>query len=207
MNAKQQGKAPQGEQKQGSLGMQANADGSVSLTFKGKPALLGDEKPYYGLVSSELCKKGRGGAIESIGVIRLGEAEKMSESKNGAVRLDFEDGRQLLLKPAGREGGVAIVKPFGITLGTADGMVTGQLVIGNESLLVVYPKDGYRRKTLENIACGKAKIEDFVAEKTGRGYKATRTTERGDVITLYIGPKKKDGFCEIGQVDVNSRIF
>ena len=198
---------PQDEQKQAVLRMEAYTDGTVSLIFKGKPALLGDGTPYLGLASSALCKKSQDGAIESIGFIRLWEAEKITENKNGAVRLDFEDGRQLLLKPAGREGGFDIVKPFGITLGIANGKVTGQLIIGNESLLVTYPKDGYRRKTLENIAGGNAKIEDFAAEKAGNGYKATLTTERGDVIILHIGPKQKDGFSVIENVEVNSRIF
>ena len=207
MNAKGRGMAPQDEQKQAVLLMQANADGTISLTFKGKPALLGDEKPYLGLASSALCNKSQDGAIESIGVLRLGEATALTENKNGTARLDFEDGRQLLLKPAGRKDGVAIVKPFGITLGVANGDVTGQLIIGDACILVTYPNDGYRRKTLENIASGKAKIQDFAAEKAGNGCKATLTTERGDVIILHISPKQKNGFSVIEHVEVNSRIF
>ena len=203
------GLKPQEEKKQACMLMDANTNGTVSLTFKGKPALLGDGSAYFELIIRGICIKSNDGSIERIGGINLADSAATAVLKNGVVRLDFEDGRALLLKPAGEAGGVAIVKPFGILLGkSAHNFVAGKLLFGNKCLDVVYRGQDTNKKILEDIACGKMKIRDFDAKKEGDGYKATLVTERGDKIVLHISaPKKENDFWVIERIGVISAIF
>jgi hypothetical protein len=201
-------KMPQDEEKKAGIQMTANANGSISLTFKGKPALLGNATPYYSIAGSGVCKKGSDGTVESMGGIRLLEPAKATENKNGTVRLDFEDGGQLLLKPAGEANGAAIVQPFGVVLGRAShDFIAGYLLLGDKLLEVKYMKQDSRKKTLADLADGTIKIKDCDAKAEGSGCKVTLTAERGDKIVLHIGPKKKDGFYEIEKIGVMSAIF
>ncbi|MFA6907925.1 MAG: hypothetical protein WC263_03785 [Candidatus Micrarchaeia archaeon] len=198
----------QDEKKQASLRMEAYTDGSVSLTFKGMPALLGDAKPYYGLSGSGLCSKNKDGAIQSIGGIHLGEKAKIAVNPDGAMRVDFEGGRQLILKPAGEFQGFAIVKPLGISMGPyTDNSLAGQLLIGDVGLEVIYTKQDKSRKALEGIASGKVKLVGMDAVKTSGGYRATLAAENGDKVILDIGPKKENGFREIKSIESVSSKF
>ena len=197
--------------KQAGVRMEAYTDSTVSLTFKGKPALLGDGKPYYGLAGSEVCKKNNDGSIAAIGGIYPGEKAKTTVNPNGTVRVDFETGSQLLLKPAGELQGFSIVKPYGISMGPyTDNTVAGQILIGKESIDVIYMGQDKDRKILADIASGKVKITNLeVTEdgKNGNGYKVTITTVNNDKVELSIGPKKKNGFREIENIGFTSANF
>jgi hypothetical protein len=180
--------------------MDANANGTISLTFKGKPALLGDGTPYLELIIRGICEKANDGTIKRIGGINIMDPANATALKNGALRLDFKDGRQLLLKPAGEDGGVAIVKPFGILLGIVNDMAAGQLLIGNMCLDVVYMGQDNGKGILLDIASGKTKIRDFHFKTKDGKSTAILTTAMGDQINLHICPANKYGRSVIERV-------
>ena len=170
---------------------------------------MGDGTPYFELIIRGVCIKAKDRAIERIGGINIADSAKTTSLKDGALRLDFADGRVLLFKPAGEENGVAIVKPFGILLGNfTHDFVAGKLLFGNKCIDVIYRGQGNNKKILEDVASGKTKVRDFDDKKEGDGWKATLTTERGDKIVLHIcAPKKENDSWLIERIGVISVIF